>query len=246
MASILVSYRHDCGASALLLYEKLQRRFPGRLMDQDFHVGGNLWPEIEGAISSSCAMLVLIGRTWLDPRLKDPRDWIRREIRCARRKRVRLVPVLVDGAAMPKREALPPDIAGLADFIAIEIRHNRFEDDLHLLVRELDTIIASDETRLRRIDAAAKEAFRTYARHGVRPQHTVIEPVTATHSDHSDSPEKVTSLIQRYYTPELSSRATAGFPICLRRHAYQYHNSGDEKVDRTRNPTMWWTRALHT
>jgi streptogramin lyase len=101
---------------------------------------------IEDRIASSDAMVVLIGRDWVnttDPsgtrRLDNPRDFVRLEIGAAlRRPSVLVIPVLVRGAAMPAPQDLPPDLEDLAWRNALELSDTRLRSDLEFLVRTVE------------------------------------------------------------------------------------------------------------
>jgi hypothetical protein len=56
---------------------------------------------------------------------------------------VRVIPVLVDGARMPRREQLPPSLGKLAARQALELSHARFRADLGPMLRVLDKTLGS-------------------------------------------------------------------------------------------------------
>ena len=82
---------------------------------------GEDWVEaITGAVASCDVMLALIGDEWLrsptrtgSRRLDDPSDFVRVEIETALKRDVRVIPILVDGAQMPRAAELPPGLAPL-------------------------------------------------------------------------------------------------------------------------------------
>ena len=87
---------------------------------------------------------MVIGPTWVSAagtvgrRLDDPDDFVRREVRVALARRVPLVPVLVNGAPMPRREELPGDIADLVDYQAIRVGSDLdFHPDMDRLIDQL-------------------------------------------------------------------------------------------------------------
>ena len=219
MATIFICYRHeDCAGSAGRLYDRLKNRFPRHLMDLDFPGADNFENEIKTAIRSCYAVIVLIGKRWLDMkdsnrkrRLDNPEDWVRYEIEYALRKKIPLVPVLVEGGVMPRSEELPVGLKKLSKIKSIEIRHDRFEDDLAALVRELERIIHTEETRHRRIHAAATEAFRTYASLGSSLTRSALDSHTGDQVERSDFAADITKLILQYYTPEVLSRLRSTF-----------------------------------
>ena len=93
------------------------------------------------------ALVALIGRNWLASadkdnrrRLDDPDDFVRIEIEAALERNVPVIPVLVDGAAMPQANDLPEGLKKLARRQGIEISHNRFDSDAERLTDALAQI----------------------------------------------------------------------------------------------------------
>jgi hypothetical protein len=145
---IFISYRRgDSSGHVRALLQPLHRRF-GRtqiFMDIDSIEGGEDFVDaLQRELSSCRVMLVIIGREWLtaeDPRLKTPRldnpeDFVRLEVATAlRNEQVRVVPVLVEGAAMPPSEELPEDLRPLARRHAVELSESRWDADIARLLQ---------------------------------------------------------------------------------------------------------------
>jgi TIR domain len=115
---IFISYRRD-DASFLAgrLYERLLEHFPWDkiFMDLDRVAHSEeLIKTIEKAIESSDVLIALIGRRWLSSDLGSPNDYVRLELAAAFKRNVRVIPVLVDGASMPRNEELRDDLKALA------------------------------------------------------------------------------------------------------------------------------------
>jgi hypothetical protein len=70
--------------------------------------------------------------------MDDPGDFVRLEIEAALTRGVRVIPVLVDGARMPRPDQLPAGLAPLARRQAIELSHARFSADLAGLLNVID------------------------------------------------------------------------------------------------------------
>src|SRR5262249_8347676 len=66
-------------------------------------------------------------------RLDDPGDYVRVEIAAALTRKIRVVPVLVDGARIPKANELPDDLKPLVRRNAIEVRNAQFGRDADAL-----------------------------------------------------------------------------------------------------------------
>jgi predicted ATPase len=145
----LLSYRReDSAGHAGRLGDHLLDRFgQGSLfMDvESIEAGVDFTAEIERAISSCEAVLVVIGPEWLDAtgsdgrrRLDEPADFVRREVEAALASDVRVIPVLVGGATMPPETELPESIASLARRNALELQDRRWREDVDALVDELE------------------------------------------------------------------------------------------------------------
>ena len=86
-------------------------------------------------------------------RLDDPSDFVRIEIEAALQRNVPVIPVLVDGAAMPRAGELPDSLKKLTRRQAVEISHTRFDSDAERLTEALSQL----EDELRQRDAAKAE-----------------------------------------------------------------------------------------
>lgn len=135
--AIFVSYRRDDAAGhAGRLVDRLTARFgaDGVFMDvQDIAPGDKFAASIDDTIARCDCLVAVIGPRWVDlmqQRAQRPEDFVRHEIAAALRRDITVVPVLVGGAAMPSRQVLPADLAALSQRNAVEIRDDRFEDDV--------------------------------------------------------------------------------------------------------------------
>ncbi len=109
---------------------------------------------IENSLADCGALLVLIGKDWAnckDPagvrRLEKDDDFVRTEVAKALERKIRVIPVLVKGAPMPKVEDLPEDLKSLTRRQASELRHERWDPDVEHLASTLEKILA-----IKRID----------------------------------------------------------------------------------------------
>ena len=172
--SIFVCYRRSDSADAVdRIYEVLEKDFArrGLLRDIDsIQVGIDFRSDIIRVLESCSVALVIIGPGWLDARtedgqrrLEDPLDHVRAEIETALRvEGLRIIPVLVRNASMPKSEQLPDSIQGLVGRSGLSIRPNPdFRGDVSRLVRDLREAIAEIETtaQYRWLRLAAKFSF---------------------------------------------------------------------------------------
>ena len=141
---VFISYRRDDAAGyARAVYDELVRRFSDErvFMDVDDIAAGQAFDDvIRRTLRDSQLLLVLIGKRWLgEPpesatRLADPADFVRQEIEMALSQGLHLIPVLLDGARMPREDELPDTLRPLARRQAIEVGNTRFAFDMQRLV----------------------------------------------------------------------------------------------------------------
>lgn len=149
MSLIFISYRRDDSAPyAGRLYDRLTQHFgKGQVfMDIEQIEPGEDFVEVIGRKVGACeAAVVLIGKSWLSAvdgegrrRLDDPEDFVRLEVAAALKRNVRVLPVLVGGAKMPKVQQLPEPLALLARRNAFDISDSRFHADVDKLIETLE------------------------------------------------------------------------------------------------------------
>lgn len=146
---VFLSYRReDSAAYAGRLADGLRRRL-GRsdvFIDvAEIRPGSDFDVAIDEALGRSDAVLVIIGPRWLSvpdgsgrPRLAEPQDYVRREVAGALDRSMRVVPVLVGGAAPPRGEDLPEDLAPLARRQAVSLHDATWHRDVDALVDVLE------------------------------------------------------------------------------------------------------------
>jgi hypothetical protein len=135
---IFISYRRQKTAwPAQLLYDLLVEHFPAEQVFKDVdHIdSGEDFPQrVTAAVASSDVLLAIIGPEWLtitdkngQRRLDNPEDYIRLEIEAALTRKIRVIPILVDDAQMPRANQLPPTLAPLVRRNAVEINPQTFD-----------------------------------------------------------------------------------------------------------------------
>ena len=143
---VFISYRREDGALARLIADQLENEFgPDHIFfDVDgIRLGADFVKAINDEVAKCDVLLALIGRNWLGrnkagQRLFDnPNDYIRLEVAAALQRQIRVIPVLLDGATMPKGDQLPADLQELTRRNAHFLRHVSFKADMEILVREL-------------------------------------------------------------------------------------------------------------
>jgi len=161
---IFISYRREETAyPAGWLYDRLADRFGGGQVFKDvdsIQLGDDFVEVITSAVGSCDVLLALIGDQWLTitdehgrRRLDDPDDFVRLELEAALTRNVRVIPILVEGARMPRAEELPASLSRLARRQALELSPARFDFDTGRLLKVLDRTLA--EVRAAQGDAAS-------------------------------------------------------------------------------------------
>jgi hypothetical protein len=102
---------------------------------------------IESELSSCDFLVAMIGQQWLTSRLKSPKDLVRREIETALDQGVTVIPVLVQGANMPRSQDLPDELAKLAQTQALELSDTRWDYDVRRLKKRLGISFADRAKR---------------------------------------------------------------------------------------------------
>src|SRR5262249_61031461 len=75
-------------------------------------------------------------------------DFVAIEIAAALARNIRVIPVLVDGARMPKVGELPKSLKPLARRQAIDLRHTRFGRDADALIKKLSDAVRDKPVRV--------------------------------------------------------------------------------------------------
>jgi WD40 repeat protein len=177
MPGIFISYRReDCLGHARVLFETFRLRFrkESTFIDLDaIPLGKNFRNIIEQRVAACDALIALIGKDWLscvdeegNRRLDDPGDFVRLEIVSALNRNVVVIPVLVDGARIPRARDMPDPLAELVQLQALELSNTRYSEDVNRLTRALKRILAAadkirrDAAETQRLGAEKAEAER--------------------------------------------------------------------------------------
>jgi hypothetical protein len=154
---IFMSYRRqETEYPAGWLFDRLTEHFRGAEVFKDIdsiEPGDDFVEVITSAVQSCDVLLALIGDRWLTMtdgegrrRIDDPRDFVRVEIEAALSRKVRVVPILVYGAKMPRADDLPDSLASLVRRQALELSASHFEPDVTRLLKVLDKSLADVRT----------------------------------------------------------------------------------------------------
>ncbi|MGE3513494.1 MAG: TIR domain-containing protein, partial [Vicinamibacterales bacterium] len=144
-AAIFVCYRRsDSGPYALSIAQALRKEFGefAVYMDTSSIRPGSEWPSsLRKALGEAKVVVVVIGQQWATvkdsdkdtPRLAAPDDWVRQEVLAALSTGKLVLPVLIDGAQLPRRQLLPDELKPLLDRNAVDLRQSYFHHDIELL-----------------------------------------------------------------------------------------------------------------
>ena len=149
---IFVSYRRqESSHLAGRLSDRLADRFGEDQVFIDVDAigpGVDFTEEISRAVAACKVLLAVIGPNWLAAtderglrRLDDPDDIVRLEIQSALERDILVIPILIEGAVMPRRRDLPGGLAGLARRNALPIRHESFHYDAERLVTAIEQVL---------------------------------------------------------------------------------------------------------
>ena len=145
MTKVFISYRRDdASANAGRLCDWLQRQFKADnvFLDVDKIAPGDDFPKVlQERLAAADVLVAVIGKAWAtlcdaagNRRITMPKDFVAQEVGTALERGIRVIPVLVAGASMPKCDELPPRLAKFVDCSAISIDDSRFRQDFDNLV----------------------------------------------------------------------------------------------------------------
>jgi hypothetical protein len=153
--AVFISYRRDAGAGyAGRIADALVEHFGEDKVFRDIdslEPGLDFVEAVERAIESSEVLIAVVGKNWLDvtdaagqKRLENPDDYVRTEIATALKRNIRVIPLLIQEAAMPSARELPDDLAPLSRRNAFVIHDSSWRDDIQRLIAALDRAIKGD------------------------------------------------------------------------------------------------------
>ena len=137
LGKVFISYRRSESAwAARALFERLRQE-----------LGDRVFIDPEGDLEGCAVMLAVIGPTWLGeirPWLDDDGepDRVRSELVRALQRGIPVLPVQVDGAVLPHRDALPQDLKNLCLRDGMALQAACFDDHVALLVREVRELLS--------------------------------------------------------------------------------------------------------
>jgi formylglycine-generating enzyme required for sulfatase activity len=127
---------------------------------------------IEKNVGSCDVLISVVGKHWLTAtdedgkrRLHDPDDFIRLEIATALKRGIRVIPVLVDGASMPRSVDLVDELKPFVRLQALEVSQDRFRSDSEPLMTAVKQALkeARAERRKRGGQRTGKRTWLSFA-----------------------------------------------------------------------------------
>lgn len=247
MPGIFISYRRDDTAGhAGRIYDRLAAQFGADqvFMDVDTIQPGEDFTRVLAERTGSCSALVaIIGKQWLSAqdregrrRLEDPADYVRLEILAALTRGIVVVPVLVEGASLPRADELPAPLRKLSDYQALTVSDDRFHAEVNELIRALQGDTA-------RTDATAWQRI-VKSRRAMLVAAVSIAALTAagwwgyTHRPHERDAQSAAALLSGRWHADVASEQEAKFRI-----AFRFEVSGDRLLGTVDYPTG--TGAIH-
>jgi TIR domain len=145
---VFISYRReDAAGHAGRVHDRLEREFGANLLFMDVDaipLGVNFIKVLRERVAECDVLLALIGPNWLNVRdeegnrrLDSPEDFLRIEIATALQRDIPVIPILLDGARMPKASQLPKDLEELSVRNGVDVRHGSFHNDMDRVIRGL-------------------------------------------------------------------------------------------------------------
>jgi formylglycine-generating enzyme required for sulfatase activity len=227
MPRIFISYRRaDSSGYVLAIDNELLDHYQREQVFRDINTieyGQDFVEAIETAVGSCDVLLAIIGPQWLNvkdeagqARLNNPHDFVRLEILTALQRDIRVIPVLVGGAAMPRAEQLPPPLAKFARLNAMELDDRDFKTHMGRLLAAIQQAVSQASTLGKEGEAKESESVTMPL-----PQWCII-PAGG-----------VQIAGQAYQTPQIR---IAKFPVTVEQYAYFVKAGGYTQAD-------YWTEA---
>jgi hypothetical protein len=152
------------------LYDRLIARFDPKQIFMDIDgiaLGDDFVEVIEKKVGECDVLVAAIGTHWLTfpdeqggRRLDNPEDFVRMEIATALTRGVRVIPVLVDGALIPRSLDLPDDLKPLVRRNALRISDTSFNDDSRRLIASLEQVLEKTDAERKQREQERLETER--------------------------------------------------------------------------------------
>jgi hypothetical protein len=230
---VFISYRRDDVPDATdRLAGSLTARF-GKdqvFLDVNSIEIGAPFAEVVGDWIGRCdVVLAVIGRNWVNAtddegrcRLESPKDYVRLEIEAGLARKVRVVPVLIHGANMPKTSEVPESLLPLLERNAIELSRAYWDLDVDKLIAALTRerapgppARARDRPRSsapRPVSDATKRVQQPEPRSEAAPPAETVQPTAASPPRQTAPPERTAAPRQAAPRPETARTSPTARP----------------------------------
>jgi hypothetical protein len=149
--AIFINYRakEQAGYAALLDRELSERFGPDAVFrdTRSIRPGADFVDELLDGLRRCQVLLAVMGPDWLaagrrhQPSPDGEADWVQREIATALRAGIRVVPILVEDACLPRADDLPADIAALVRCQYLRLHHRSIDNDIDRLADEMIRLV---------------------------------------------------------------------------------------------------------
>jgi hypothetical protein len=154
MAKIIISYRRsDSAWTARSIFDRLTAYFGSDSVFMDIDnvpFGIDFREHIESELQRADAIIVVVGPGWTGrregnhSRIHDENDPVRIEVETALRRRIPVIPVLVDDSRMPTPDELPDSLRSFSFRNAAELNSGRdFHSQMDRLIRSMDRLLST-------------------------------------------------------------------------------------------------------
>jgi hypothetical protein len=166
MPRIAISYRRDDSAGITgRIFDRLIAQYGSDPVFRDVDnipLGVDFREHINSILVQADITLVVVGKRWFGPlprrrrRIDDPADPVRVEVETALRNGLPVVPVLVEGGAMPNVDQLPDSLREFVYRNGLEVDSGRdFDQHIERLIRSMEPILAR---RAKELEEPARQA----------------------------------------------------------------------------------------
>ena len=152
--TLFLSYRREDNSHAVgRIYDFFVEHFgPTEVFFdvEDIPAGSEFKKYLKGAIRSTRIFVPIIGQRWADANWNPQKpevfeDMVTMEFATALEFKKVVLPVLIDGVAMPKKEELPVRMSALTEINAIRVRDGGdFRVDMNLLLKQIEFFLIDD------------------------------------------------------------------------------------------------------
>ncbi|MDJ0703482.1 MAG: toll/interleukin-1 receptor domain-containing protein [Leptolyngbyaceae cyanobacterium MO_188.B28] len=194
--SIFISYRRSDSIEATgRIYDYLEGHFGREHVFKDVDsipLGVNFREYLDQEVGRCKVLVAVIGPTWLTVvgadgkrRLESPEDFVRIEIESALRRKIPVIPLFVNNAAMPNKAELPGELKALPDWQSMVIRHDPdFRRDVKKLIQGIESIMGQSQSPQARPVSPAK-GIESIMGQSQSPQARPVSPVSPPRSSGS-------------------------------------------------------------